>query len=108
MHPVNSIMIWYDNEDHSDYLGFTWQKISNGRSLVGIDESDVDFNTIGKTGGEKQHTLTTDEVLQLDTSGILSPVAASNQRATEYSGPAPVGHNNLSPYLVVAFWVRTA
>ena len=33
-----------------------------GRVPVGIDPDDTDFNTIGKTGGSKTHTQTTDEV----------------------------------------------
>ncbi len=33
-----------------------------GRVPVGLDGGDTDFNTIGKTGGEKKHTLTTDEM----------------------------------------------
>lgn len=33
-----------------------------GKVSVGLDTSDSDFNTIGKTGGEKKHTLTTNEL----------------------------------------------
>ena len=33
-----------------------------GRVPVGVDPNDTDFNTIGKTGGEKKHTLTTSEM----------------------------------------------
>ena len=30
MYPINSIKMWYDNEDHSDFLSMTWE-----RCLVG-------------------------------------------------------------------------
>lgn len=33
-----------------------------GRVSVGLNSDDSDFNTIGKTGGEKTHTLTVDEM----------------------------------------------
>lgn len=33
-----------------------------GRVIVGLDSSDADFDTIGKSGGEKTHTLTVDEL----------------------------------------------
>lgn len=33
-----------------------------GRAVIGQDPSDTDFNSIGKTGGEKEHILTIDEM----------------------------------------------
>lgn len=33
-----------------------------GRFIAGYQEDDADYNTIGKTGGEKKHTLTVDEL----------------------------------------------
>lgn len=33
-----------------------------GKTLVGKDENDIDFNTIGKEYGEKEHTLIIDEI----------------------------------------------
>ena len=30
--------------------------------MVGVDTSDIDFNIVEKTGGEKTHTLTVDEM----------------------------------------------
>lgn len=39
-------------------LGFgTWIAFGTGQVLVGIDAGQTEFNTIGKTGGEKAHTL---------------------------------------------------
>lgn len=35
-----------------------------GRVPVGLDSSDTDFNTIGKTGGEKTHTITEAEMYE--------------------------------------------
>lgn len=36
-----------------------------GKVAVGKDESDTDFNELGKTGGEKEHTLTEQELPKL-------------------------------------------
>lgn len=33
-----------------------------GKIPVGYDESDTDFNSVGKTGGEKTHTITVNEM----------------------------------------------
>lgn len=53
--PIKKIVIFNDNDDHSNYLGFTWERIADGKMLISIDSTDTDFNTIGKTGGEKTH-----------------------------------------------------
>lgn len=57
-YPVNRVVMFYDAEDHSDYLGFEWELISQGRIPVGLDVNDPDFDTIGKTGGAKTHSTT--------------------------------------------------
>jgi len=51
--PINKTETFYDNEDHSNYLGFTWERTAVGKAIVGVDGSDADFDTIGKTGGSK-------------------------------------------------------
>ena len=60
--PIGKIEMFYDAEDHSNYMGFTWERTAVGKVLVGIDSTDTDFNTIGKTGGAKTHTLKINEM----------------------------------------------
>ena len=62
IYPVGSIIIRDDTEDMSNFLGFTWEKVFAGRVLVGLDTTQTEFDTIGKTGGEKTHKLTIDEM----------------------------------------------
>lgn len=121
--PVGKVEIFYDNDDHSNYLGFTWERTAIGKAIVGIDISDTDFNTIGKTGGEKAHTLTiyelpkkipvnygnisggTDVVISssvVGTGGVKEGQTNMNISAT---GQA---HNTLQPYQVFAIWKRIA
>lgn len=121
--PIGKIEMFYDAEDHSNYMGFTWERTAVGKVLVGIDSTDTDFNTIGKTGGEKKHTLTINEMPSHAHSingkqSAGNPMAGSemavaggnNEWATnplntqESGGSQP--HNNLQPYQVVAYWKR--
>ena len=46
-------------------LGFgTWTAFGTGRTIVGVDSSDTDFDTVRETGGSKtdSHTLTIAEI----------------------------------------------
>jgi len=44
-------------------LGFgTWTAFGTGRTIVGVDSSDTDFDTVRETGGSKTHTLTIAEL----------------------------------------------
>lgn len=40
------------------YVGTTWVRVK-GRVIVGVDESQSEFNTVNKTGGAKTHSHTT-------------------------------------------------
>ena len=61
-HPVGSIEVNVSGDNPGTYLGGTWESFGTGKTLVGIDASQTEFNTIEKTGGEKTHTLTTNEI----------------------------------------------
>lgn len=129
--PIKKVVIFNDNDDHSNYLDFTWERIASGKMLVGIDSADTDFNTIGKTGGEKEHTLTIDEMPShqhdMDDSvygGYLNKIGVRGDggggsrfvpqysQTDSYSKYIPMlaggshAHNNMPPYQVVALWQR--
>lgn len=122
--PIGKVEIFFDN--HSNYLGFTWERTSIGKTPVGIDTLDTDFDVTGKTGGEKKHTLTVSEMpshkhqiyVNRDTGvtglGNYYPATqvttASNyvdNNICEYVGENQP-HNILQPYEVMAFWKRIA
>lgn len=84
-----------------------------GRVSIGLNTSDTDFNTIGKTGGEKEHTLTIDEMPshthQIATNDDTSnewwgvqveniPKSFNNFYSSSSGGNLP--HNILQPYEV--------
>lgn len=94
-----------------------------GRTLVCINTSDGDFNTVKKIGGEKTHTLTVAEMpshkhtawTAQGGSWARETVCCGNtttRNAADYDSISYTGgsqaHNNLQPYMVVYMWVRTA
>lgn len=120
IYPIGSIIIKDDATDYSSYLGFSWEKVFAGVTLVGLDTTQEEFNEIGKKGGEKTHTLTIDEMPK-HRHGIRTSSSSGGQvdnmpwgaaqatqpTNTEYSGGSQP-HNNLQPYQVVAYWKRVA
>lgn len=123
--PVGTIRAFYDNDDHSKFLNFEWERIASGKTLVGIDSNDTDFNAIGKQGGEKTHTLTIDEMPSHNhgfdgwRNERLAQASNKNNANSTYDNHYLEGdfnmitnvggsqpHNNLQPYLVVAYWRR--
>lgn len=93
-----------------------------GKIPVGYDESDTDFNNIGKTGGEKTHTLTVNEMPAHSHSGVIAYVYnntgyssqivqveygsgnntfSSNATSKTTGGGQP--HNIVQPYVVMNY-----
>lgn len=62
IYPVGSIKMTAENTNPSTYLGGTWVAWGAGKVPVGVDTTDTDFATVEKTGGEKEHILTTNEM----------------------------------------------
>ena len=60
--PIGRGFIDFTDTDYSNYLGFTWERELVGLTPVGLNTADSDFDTIGKTGGEKTHALTVSEI----------------------------------------------
>lgn len=65
LYPVGSLYFnATSNANPSTLLGFgTWEQIAQGKTLVGVDVNDTDFNVAGKTGGSKTHTNTVEELV---------------------------------------------
>lgn len=61
---VGDLYITTSSTNPNERFGGTWELYGKGKTLVGYDENDTDFNAIGKTGGSKEmqkhnHTGTT-------------------------------------------------
>ena len=88
VYPVGSIYISVTNTNPGTIFGGTWVAFGTGRTLVGIDTSQTEFNTVEKTGGEKAHTLTGAESGQKNLGTITS---SANNRGHTHSIPALSG-----------------
>ena len=62
IYPVGSIYMSVKNASPETFLGGTWVAWGSGKVPVGVDTSDTDFNGVEKTGGEKTHVLTENEM----------------------------------------------
>ncbi|MGO1280551.1 MAG: phage baseplate protein [Leuconostoc mesenteroides] len=127
MNPIGTVITTTNSANPSNYLGGTWERYGQGRALVGIDENDDDFSAIGKTGGEKKHTLTIEEmpshahqVGRWNPSGTgfdqsQRKLAAAPNNGTGVAGASETAtsggdkaHNNMQPYISVYMFRRTA
>lgn len=134
LYEVGDIFLTMSNESPALRFVGTWELIGKGKTLVGVDPNDTDFNVVNKTGGEKTHKLTANE------SGIQShghtishqgwynapPNTTGSERrqmsfytiggdetttafgCSNASANAKNAHNNLQPYLTCYIWCRTA
>ena len=117
IYPVGSIYITANATNPSVLFGGTWEQLK-GKFLVGVDSSDTDFETSGKTGGEKTHKLTVDEMPSHNHPGIFKYTNQTGYYARLYLGSDGTAldnegktggdkpHNNLPPYLAVYMWKR--
>ena len=121
MYPVGSVYITYNNVNPGTFLGGTWERFGQGRTLVGEgtgnDGSTSMSFTTEDSGGEYKHKLTLEELPNAiwhsnggkQTGGLkqafnLGSQSGANTLATNFDQP----HNNIQPYIVVYFWRRTA
>ena len=127
VYPVGSIYINAAvSTNPGTLLGFgTWVAFGSGRTIVGLDAGQTEFNTLEETGGAKTHTLTLSEIPSHRHEVGSKDSTAGNggsfeeEFVEEYgdttNGPAvPTSyqcggsaHNNLQPYIVVYMWKRT-
>jgi microcystin-dependent protein len=95
-----------------------------GRTIVGLDTDDTDFNTIGKTLGEKTHTLTVAEMPEHNHKQSLDGGNSGNSGNAAYSWSIPANqylytgddlagktggsqpHNNIQPSFVATYIIK--
>jgi microcystin-dependent protein len=137
IYPIGiKIELYVSTNPNTLFGGFgTWALCSVGRTTVGYDASQTEFNAIGKQSGEKTHTLTTAQmpvhthtqnshqhtigdrdwrVQNLPSGGdgvwVREGGGASttgNTTATNQNTGGGAAHNNLQPSETVYMWRRT-
>ena len=137
VYPVGSIYISTSSTNPSTIYGGTWERYGQGKTLVGLNEGEPEFNTINKTGGEKTHTLTINEMpshnhnlgghtflwgenvgnVNIKNANAETGATSQNRLYTYQNQYGWVNtlvnggsqpHNNLQPYITVYMWKRTS
>lgn len=115
--PVGSIFFSVVSTNPSTLLGYgTWEAFATGKTIVGIDTGDIDFDTVEETGGIKSVSLSVAEMPQHHhaNGGLVfvgggggSGLAAGGyyQQDTDDTGSGSP-HTNLQPYIVTYIWKR--
>lgn len=135
--PVGGVYISIASTDPSSiWAGTAWEQFASGRTLVGINTNDADFNTIGQKGGKKTHTLTPNEIpahghgmahthsytgpntgsWKVGTNGKQhtwctsagGKTSGGASKTTTDNAGGDLAHNNLQPYIVVYMWKRVS
>ena len=125
-YPIGMIVAFDTDIDPNELFGGTWERIK-GRFIYSIDDGE----TAGVTGGEKTHTLTTDEmpshvhapnqwVQVVSPNGNTGTIGQTGNKtgpyrdfvsAQNYNSSVVGGgqaHNNMPPYYGAYVWRRTA
>ncbi|MDY5930188.1 MAG: hypothetical protein SPJ27_09215 [Candidatus Onthovivens sp.] len=126
---VGDLFLTTRDENPSLRFGGTWELFGKGKTLVCVDDNDDDFSTVKKTGGEKTHTLSVDEMPShrhnenygneewVDDNGTGSSAFGNaatydQSKTSKINVTSTVGggqsHNNLQPYITCYIWIRTA
>ena len=134
VYPVGSIYMSVNSASPQTFLGGTWEKVGQGKTLVGVDTSDSDFEEAGYEGGSKNYDL---RALigavdgNLNSLGYAATGTIPGYTKGQYNrgifgnsigniGEKPINHTTkvldsngnmpttVQPYLTVYFWRRTA
>jgi hypothetical protein len=126
--PIGAIYITIIDTNPATVFGFgTWVAFGAGKTLVGFNSSETEFDTVEETGGAKTHTLAESEMPAhrhqgnssntfYDAGTINTDFALKFQTISGYNAK-PIAqeikgsggaHNNLQPYIVTYMFKRTA
>lgn len=132
VYPVGSVYISVKNVNPGSFIGGTWVQFGQGKTLVGVNTSDTDFDTVEKTGGSKRRPMAArigafdsdigkiGYAAQANPSGGGFTYGISGSSFKDIAG-SRVNHNTIvvdnidgkdpsivQPYVTVYFWKRTA
>lgn len=127
-YPVGSIYLSVNNQNPTKWFGGKWEQIAQGRTLVGVDENDVDFNIVKKIGGNKylqRHLHRGIHYMGLESANNLALNSGNKGYRIPYEGswsdtggagtgaeelvtnyPGDGNSENLQPYFTCYIWLR--
>ena len=111
MYPVGSVYITYNNVNPGTFLGGTWERFGQGRTLVGEgtgnDGSTSMSFTANDTGGLYNHSMVRDDIGYIYYGALLN--SNGNQMGVhDHNKNMKTEIPLLQPYITVYFWRRTA
>jgi hypothetical protein len=115
--PVGTIHCSVTSANPATYLGYgTWAAFGAGRVMVGIDPTDVDFDTVSETGGTKTANIGSHTHSIPAHTHPAGTTVQSGLGTTVNDGIEPAGNTGaatgtasiVQPYIVVYMWLRTA
>lgn len=126
VYPVGSIYMTVSNVSPQTLFGGTWTKWGTGRTIVGVDSANLDFEEPEMKGGEAKHTLTISEIpshyhtlgydirrdaTSFGNSGSLALVTGGTVADTAPM-VSPTGNGQpislMQPYITCYMWKRVA
>lgn len=105
IYPIGSIYMSVNNIDPSILFGGTWERFGQGRTLVGVDSGNINYNSPNKFGGNETHN----HGYRVGWYGYYNAVANSDAQAimlydyetttwksgaTDSGMPASIGYNS--------------
>lgn len=115
--PVGTIITTINDINPSTYLGGTWIRFAQGRTLVGVDETDdvTLMKTANNTGGSVNPLTKHSHDIRRANGNTQSLAGAMvnwsdlpNQKNIVHEAGDNTNHNNWQPFVTVYFWRRTA
>lgn len=111
MYPVGSVYITYNNVNPGTFLGGTWERFGQGRTLVGEgtgnDGSTSMSFTANSTGGLYNHSMVRNDIGYIYYGALLN--SNGNQIGVhDHNKNMKTKIPLLQPYITVYFWRRTA
>lgn len=133
MNPIGTILTTTNSANPSTYIGGTWERFANGRTLVGVDENDLStvLKNANSNGGSQNPLTSHDHYFSGTTtrtpvvegnssnpdikfqgaasgSGLKSATHSHDFSGTTQKTGDNTEHNNWQPFITVYFWRRTA
>lgn len=116
MNPIGTVLTTINSADPSSYIGGVWERFANGRTLVGVDESDsvTLMKTAGNEGGSVNPLTRHGHNIRRAGGSTQTAVGATINWANDTSvgvvqeAGDNTNHNNWQQFVTVYFWKRIA
>ena len=129
IYEVGDVILNMSGVNPGNRFGGTWELTSKGKAIIGVDPDDQDYNQSGLTMGEKEVTLTTEQIPSHGHTSLYTHngglIGSGGSNASVNSAYIPYGnynhgsvktgntgggqpHNNIPPSMTLYVWLRTA